>query len=76
MIALLSLLFLSHALADYVLQTNRIYRFKTRSLWGGVLHASIFAIVAILLTWPLAQSFPVFLLWVFLTTASHVVIDH
>lgn len=49
---------------------------KTRSLWGGVLHASTFSLTAVILTWPLAMSFPGFSVWILLATVSHVFIDH
>ena len=36
--------YLAHLIADYPLQTDRIYAFKVRSLMGIILHSGIVAI--------------------------------
>jgi hypothetical protein len=44
-------LLLSHLLADFVLQTNFIAKWKKRSFYGVVVHSLTFFIFALILTW-------------------------
>lgn len=46
-------LLLAHFIADFPIQTNKIYFLKTKYPWGSFLHSGIFVIVAALLLWPL-----------------------
>ncbi len=72
-LAFLYRLLLAHFLADFPLQPNELYRFKSRSIWGSVLHGCVFGLLAT------ALSARVFLpLWwiILLLTVSHILVDH
>lgn len=72
-LAFLFRLLVSHFLADFPLQPNGLYRMKTSSFRGSVLHGSIFGVVAALLVAPSIK----FAWWaVALLTAFHIAIDH
>lgn len=58
---LISLL-LAHLLADFPLQTNTIYRLKSRAWWGVALHAAVHAAMALMLTRPPALYWHVYLI--------------
>ena len=75
MTALFMLLLLSHVLADFVLQTNAIFKFKVKSFWGIVVHALIFLAVAMLMTMPLAIENGQFFAWLVVVSISHIIID-
>lgn len=49
---MLELLFLSHFIADFPLQTNSIYAAKMRSVWGVLIHVSVVTLVNIILLLP------------------------
>ncbi len=67
-------LLLAHIIADFPLQTNRIFKVKTNTEWGVLIHTLIVLIFSILLTLPYLVDSKVIivLLVVFL---SHTVID-
>lgn len=75
MISLFILLLLAHALSDFVFQTNFIFKLKVKNIWGVVLHASIFFLCAIILTMPLYEHSSNYVLWLFMVTVSHIIID-
>ena len=54
-------LYLSHLIADFPLQTNRIYRLKTESNQGILLHVAIHLLVASILVKDSLASWPVLL---------------
>jgi hypothetical protein len=54
-------LFLSHLIADFPLQTNRIYKLKTESNQGIMLHVAIHLLVASILLENALQNWPVLL---------------
>jgi hypothetical protein len=60
-------LLLAHFIADFPLQTNKVYFLKTKFPWGSFLHSGIFIMVSILLLWPLwcRTDFWFFLLFLF-----------
>ncbi len=62
-------LLLAHFIADFPIQTNKIYFLKTKYPWGSFLHSGIFVIVAALLLWPLwgRPDFWFFLLFLFVS---------
>lgn len=65
------ILLLAHLIADFPLQTDRVYQLKRQSQWGVALHASIHGVVTFLLTgfrWDLLH------VW-FLLTVVHYLID-
>ena len=75
MISIFILLILSHALADFVFQTGRLYQWKVKSNWGVFVHVLIFAATAKLLTWPMVLDYPLFWVWLVFVAISHFVID-
>ncbi len=62
-------LLLAHFIADFPLQTNKIYFLKTKYPWGSFLHAGIFIMVSALLLWPLWErpDFWFFLIFLFVS---------
>lgn len=54
-------LYLAHLIADFPLQTNRIYRLKTESSQGILLHVAIHLLVASILVEDALTHWPVFL---------------
>jgi hypothetical protein len=62
-------LLLAHFIADFPIQTNKIYFLKTKYPWGSFLHSGIFIIVSALLLWPLWNrlDFWLFLLFLFVS---------
>ena len=54
-------LYLAHLIADFPLQTNRIYRLKTESNQGILLHVAIHLLVASILVEDVLAHWPVFL---------------
>lgn len=62
-------LLLAHFIADFPIQTDKIYLLKTKYPWGSFFHSGIFIIVSILLLWPLwgQPDFWFFLLFLFLS---------
>ena len=75
MTSLFILLLLSHALADFVFQTGRLYQWKVRSNWGILVHVLIFAATTVVVTFPLVFYSPFFLSWLILLTFAHFWID-
>ena len=75
MIALFLTLLLAHAIGDFILQTNFIYKLKVQTIWGVVLHVFIFSMVLVGLTYPLILT-PKFALWVGCVALIHLVQDH
>ncbi len=75
MTSLFILLLLSHALADFIFQTGRLYQWKVRSNWGIAVHVLIFSATAIVLTAPLILQSPFFIAWLMFATLAHFVID-
>jgi hypothetical protein len=68
------LLLLAHALADFPLQTDTVFRLKQKSMMGVLLHAGIFTAVALIIFFPfLAQAAA----WIAILalTLLHIVID-
>jgi hypothetical protein len=67
-------LLLAHIIADFPLQTNRIFKVKTNTEWGVLIHTLIVLIFSILLTLPylVDPKVIIILLVIFL---SHTVID-
>ena len=67
-------LFLAHLVADFPLQFTKLFKLKTESFKGVVLHGCVFGIIAVLLSYPfIAFSFIgiyLLFLWVF-----HIFID-
>lgn len=55
---LIEVLIVGHLIADFPLQTGWIYRFKTESWLGVVLHSSIHVLVTALLVRPLPAAWP------------------
>ena len=75
MISIFILLLLSHALADFVFQSGRLYQWKVKSVWGIVVHVFIFGIIATWLTWPMVTSYWIFWVWWALAAGAHFIID-
>lgn len=75
MISIFILLLLSHALADFVFQSGRLYQWKVKSVWGIVVHVLIFGAIAKLLTWPMVITYPLFWVWLALAVVAHFIID-
>jgi len=67
-------LLLAHLIGDFVLQTNKVFAFKSRSVWGVFFHASIIFLVSILLSWPYL-SYPLMWAILFLIWISHFIAD-
>jgi len=67
-------LLLAHIIADFPLQTNRIFKVKTNTQWGVLIHTLIVLMFSILLTLPylVEPKVIIILLIIFL---SHTVID-
>lgn len=59
---LVAALLLGHLIADFPLQTPWIYRFKTESWLGVLLHSAIHVLVTALLISPLTSTIPLLLL--------------
>jgi hypothetical protein len=68
-------LLFAHLLADFPLQVNRVYTLKLKSFWGVVLHASIFGIVALIVSAPYWLVNPYNLLFIIVLWSSHIYID-
>lgn len=47
-----SYLILAHLFADFILQPNKLIRFKTKSPWGVALHVGIFFVAAVIFLFP------------------------
>lgn len=60
-------LLLAHFIADFPIQTDKLYFLKTKYPWGSFLHSGIFIMVSVLLLWPLwnRPDFWFFLLFLF-----------
>ncbi|MEA3329071.1 MAG: DUF3307 domain-containing protein [Candidatus Omnitrophota bacterium] len=67
-------LILAHFLADFPLQPDIIYKLKIKNLWGQFLHALIFVVCAVGLSWPFLGIKAIWGLFLFLG-ASHFAID-
>ncbi|MDD5456126.1 MAG: DUF3307 domain-containing protein [Candidatus Margulisbacteria bacterium] len=69
------LLWFSHALADFPLQTNTIFRLKVKHIWGIFVHALIFLAIAIVFTYPVSIKSLLFIIWLIVVFLSHVLFD-
>jgi hypothetical protein len=69
---MLQALFFAHLLGDYVLQTDRIAIWKSRSVWGVLVHGGIVTFVTWLCTMPFALDWWPYAL---LIGAIHILID-
>ena len=68
-------LMFAHLLADFPLQTNKIYELKLKKLIGVIIHASIFGILALLVAIPYwLKDFRIFWFVLFLWV-SHFIVD-
>lgn len=64
-------LFLAHMLGDFPFQTSEIFRLKTQSIWGQILHAQIVAITAVILSIPYLGHTSLWL-FIFFIASTHV----
>ena len=68
-------LYLSHLLADFPFQTDKIFEIKTKYRWGVLLHGSIAGILAFLFSIPYFKDYPLLILYLILLWAFHIFID-
>jgi hypothetical protein len=68
------LLLLAHVLADFPLQTDTVFRLKQKSMMGVLLHAGIFAAVALIIFFPFLAHSAVWIA-ILALTLLHIVID-
>ena len=74
MLEIFSCLLLAHVLSDFVLQTNYIYKLKTKSGLGIFMHVLIFFFLSVLLCFPFTLNIG-FLFWLIAVSVSHYFID-
>lgn len=74
MILFLKLLFV-HFLTEYPFQTNQIFAWKSKYLWGVALHVSIYLGLALLIAWPEWQAEYSLVLFILGTAVVHLLID-
>ena len=67
-------LLLAHIIADFPLQTSQIFKVKTNTEWGVLLHTLIVLIFSILFTFPYLEN-PKVILIILAIFVSHTVID-
>jgi len=68
-------LLLAHLIAEYPLQTPKIFEWKSKNLGGVILHVSIYLGLALLFTLPEWIKNPSLLLFIFTTFIIHIFID-
>ena len=67
-------LLLAHIIADFPLQTNQIFKVKTNTEWGVLIHTLIVLIFSILFTFPYLED-PKVIIIILVIFLSHTVID-
>ena len=67
-------LLLAHIVADFPLQTKRIFNIKMNSEWGVILHTAIVLIFSIFFTFPYLED-PKYVMILSIIFLSHTVID-
>jgi len=67
-------LLLAHIIADFPLQTNQIFKVKTNTEWGVLIHTLIVLIFSILFTFPYLEN-PKVIIILLIIFLSHTVID-
>lgn len=67
-------LLLAHLIGDFLLQTDRIFAWKSKNVWGVFFHASLVFFVSLLLSWPYL-SYPLMWAILFLIWISHLITD-
>ena len=67
-------LLLAHIIADFPLQTNQIFKIKTNTEWGVLIHTLIVLIFSILFAFPYLEDIKVIIVIVVIFL-SHTVID-
>jgi len=67
-------LLLAHIIADFPLQTNQIFKVKTNTEWGVLIHTLIVLIFSILFTFPYLED-PKVIIILLVIFLSHTVID-
>ena len=67
-------LLLAHIIADFPLQTNQIFKVKTNTEWGVLIHTLIVLIFSVLFTFPYLES-PKVIIILLVIFLSHTVID-
>lgn len=67
-------LFLAHLIADFPLQTNRVFKYKVYNKYGILIHASIYLIITILLSIPYLTS-PICVSYIIFLFLLHTIID-
>lgn len=68
------LLILAHLIADFPLQTDRIFEYKTKYSWGIIYHASIYALATLIIAFPYIK-YPSFWLLLSLLSLIHIGLD-
>ena len=67
-------LLLAHIIADFPMQTNQIFKVKTNTEWGVLIHTLIVLIFSVLFTFPYLES-PKVIIILLVIFLSHTVID-
>ncbi len=67
-------LVLAHMLGDFPFQTSEIYRLKTQSIWGQILHAQIVGLTAVVFSLPYLGHSSLWL-FIFFIASTHVTQD-
>uniref|UniRef100_A0A7C3RL81 DUF3307 domain-containing protein n=1 Tax=Dictyoglomus thermophilum TaxID=14 RepID=A0A7C3RL81_DICTH len=67
-------LFLAHLIADFTLQTNRVFKYKVYNKYGVLIHTSIYLVITILLSIPYLTS-PMCFSYIFILFSLHTIID-
>lgn len=74
MINIFACLLLGHVVSDFVLQSNFIYKLKTKSKYGIYLHVGMFTVLSFLLCMPFSLNIK-FIVWLLIVSVSHYFID-
>ncbi len=67
-------LYLAHLIADYPLQTDKIYQLKVRSNFGLLIHAGIAALMTLVFMWPFLNHYETWL-FAIMIWISHAIQD-
>ncbi len=64
-----------HFIGDFPLQTDSVFRIKTKYRWGVILHGSIAGILVFIFAIPYLPHYPILWLYLFFNLVFHILVD-